>query len=131
MEITDEQRNILVQLHEQLGQVLSATESQEDRDASQEEYWQNRLRVLCDVVLKGGVVTHDEWGQIGYDNGYDRRGLGGFFTGNTPSMISTFNGKKSITEEGYHQAKEYVAGTHWTGTKPTDDDLEKYAEMIS
>ena len=126
MELTDEQYNNLVQMHEQLGLILGNSDTDEETNA---EYWQGRLRVLCDVLLKGGVVTYDEWGAIGQEHGYDRRGLGGYFTGNNPTIRQIFDGKKSITDEGVSQVNSFLNGTHRSGIKPTEEDLVKYASL--
>ena len=130
MVLSDEQQEQLIEIHSQLGEVQRQLGLILNQPEVLTEYnWHRRLRMLCDVLLKGGVVTYDEWGQIGQQHGYDRRGLGGFFVANGTMREMNFDGKKSITDEGVSQVKSYLNGTHWSGTEPTEEDLEKYASL--
>lgn len=72
------------------------------------DWWDRRCHVLVDVYQHDGVVTADEWYSIGEKYGYDRRGLGGFFAGNSPSMTQIAGGRHALTEAGRRDAEEYV-----------------------
>jgi len=58
------------------------------------------IKVLKEVVKKGGVVDKEVWKTIGNKQGYDSRGLGGFFKGDKPIMVSIAGDKRAITERG-------------------------------
>jgi len=45
-----------------------------------------RIFVWYEIYLKDGIVDHKEFLEIGEKYGYDRRGLGGFFSWNNPSL---------------------------------------------
>ena len=63
-----------------------------------------RREILQYVRANGGVVeSKEEWIEIGKRFGFDSRGLGGFFVGNS-SMEKT-NGKYYITGKGIRVAE--------------------------
>lgn len=72
------------------------------------EWWDRRCRVLVEVLNRGGIVTSTEWSDIGRELGYDRRGLGGFFTGGNPTMTPIAGGRHALTEVGRRDAEEYL-----------------------
>lgn len=74
----------------------------------QQSWWDTRCRVLVEVYKKNGVVTHSEWKEIGDRFEYDRRGLGGFFTGNSPTMTQISGGRHALTERGRKDVEEYL-----------------------
>jgi len=45
-----------------------------------------RIFVWYEIYVKDGIVSRDEFHRIGKKYGYDTRGLGGFFTGDRPSL---------------------------------------------
>ena len=45
-----------------------------------------RIFVWYEVYVRGGIVSRDELHEIARRYGYDTRGLGGFFTGDEPSL---------------------------------------------
>lgn len=69
------------------------------------------LRVLVDVYERGGRhgVGADEWAAIGDRHGYDRRGLGGFFTGGR-AALRRVDGRVVLTIYGERLVDEYLAG---------------------
>ena len=72
------------------------------------EWWDRRCRVLVEVLSRGGIVTAPEWSDIGRELGYDRRGLGGFFTGGNPTMTPIAGGRHALTETGRRDAEEHL-----------------------
>ncbi len=60
------------------------------------DWLQDRLRVWKKILDKGGVVTRDKLYEIVDDEGYDRRGLGGFFAGPDSSLVEVGNDKIGI-----------------------------------
>jgi hypothetical protein len=69
------------------------------------------LRVLIDVYERGGRHGVDpvEWAAIGNRHGYDRRGLGGFFTGGRAPLRRT-DDRVALTTYGERLVDEYLAG---------------------
>lgn len=68
------------------------------------------LRVLVDVYDRGGRhgVESEAWAAIGARHGYDRRGLGGFFTGNRAAV--TLSGERiRLTIYGERLVDGYLA----------------------
>jgi len=72
------------------------------------DWWDRRNSVLAEVIKRGNVISSEEWIEIGKKYGFDPRGLGGFFTGKRPSMVSIGGGKKAITESGVKDVKEWL-----------------------
>jgi hypothetical protein len=68
------------------------------------------LRVLVDVYERGGRhgVDADEWAAIGQRHGYDRRGLGGFFTGARAPLRRT-DDHVVLTVHGERLVDDYLA----------------------
>jgi hypothetical protein len=69
------------------------------------------LRVLVDVYERGGRhgVGALEWAAIGQRHGYDRRGLGGFFTGGRASLRRSED-RVVLTAYGERLVDGYLAG---------------------
>jgi hypothetical protein len=69
------------------------------------------LQVLVDVYERGGRhgVGSDEWAAIGSRHGYDRRGLGGFFTG-ARAPLRRVDDRVLLTAYGERLVDEYLAG---------------------
>jgi hypothetical protein len=69
------------------------------------------LRVLVDVYERGGRhgVDVDEWAGIGQRHGYDRRGLGGFFTGGR-APLRHIDDLVVLTTYGERLVDEYLVG---------------------
>lgn len=72
------------------------------------EWWDRRCHVLVEVYNRGGVIPADDWYRIGADLGYDRRGLGGFFTGNEPTMVAIAGNRHALSPSGRREAEEYL-----------------------
>ncbi len=128
MELSKEQYMKLRDFSKQIDTILDEVKgisSEEDEDS---KYWNKRMGVLADVMLKGGVVTEDEWGEIGEKQGYDRRGLGGYFAGDKCSMVKIGNDKRAITEMGAKDVKAWLNGK-WDA-KPTNEQMEKYRSLL-
>lgn len=70
---------------------------------SADERW---LHLLTMVEAAGGRVPSAEWGRLGRLCGYDPRGLGGFFTGGSPSMEADGD-DRLITARGIAHLDEY------------------------
>ncbi len=69
------------------------------------------LRVLVDVYELGGRhgVAVEAWANIGSRRGYDRRGLGGFFTG-ARAPLRHAGDRVVLTAYGQRLVDEYLAG---------------------
>jgi hypothetical protein len=67
------------------------------------------LRVLVDVYERGGRhgVDVEEWASIGAHRGYDRRGLGGFFTG-ARAPLRRVEERIVLTMHGEHLVDSYL-----------------------
>lgn len=68
------------------------------------------LQVLVDVYDLGGRhgVSLEQWARIGSARGYDRRGLGGFFTG-VRAPLRQADGRVALTVSGERLVDEYLA----------------------
>lgn len=66
------------------------------------------IRVLAEVDDAGGIVSKEEWLEIGKKHGMDARGLGGFFVGEG-SMICIGGDKRALTERGMKMVKRWRA----------------------
>ena len=110
-EIRAELANIALRLERAEGELREAREDLR-RLANPEEdgldRWDRRCRVLVGVYERGGVVSQTEWYAIGEAHGYDRRGLGGFFTGRRPSMAEIGGDRHALTKTGTKDAEEYL-----------------------
>lgn len=125
MEINEEKIQEIKNKYEELGKLLNELHTENDNYD-----WHRRLRVLAEVMKVGGVVTQNQWGNIGATQGYDRRGLGGFFAGKNSTMKKLFQDKNSITDEGIAQAEAFIQGNHFSGATPTKQDLDNYEKAI-
>ncbi len=67
------------------------------------------FRVLVSVYERGGRhgLAGDELGAIGAEQGYDRRGLGGFFAG-TRAPLRLLEGRVRLTPEGLRLVDRYL-----------------------
>lgn len=86
---------------------LEATE----RDSAARRRPERYLRVLVDVYERGGRhgVDPQEWSAIGSRHGYDRRGLGGFFTG-AKAALRRVDDRVLLTAHGERLVDGYLAG---------------------
>ncbi len=68
------------------------------------------LRVLVDVYDRGGQlgVDADLFAAIGKEHGYDRRGLGGFFTG-TRAPLRRGDDRITLTAQGEYLIDRYLS----------------------
>ncbi|HLH65693.1 MAG TPA: hypothetical protein VKV27_08320 [Solirubrobacteraceae bacterium] len=90
---------------------LNELEAGERGSGAQRRRPERYLRVLIDVYERGGRhgVAGEEWAAIGARHGYDRRGLGGFFTGaNAP--LRRIEGRVLLTVSGEQLIDGYLAG---------------------
>ena len=81
-------------------------ELQDDQEGL--SWYNRRTLVLARVLEEGGTVSTERWKKIGAEFGYDGRGLGGFFTGNTPSMVTIAGNNKAITTAGEQSVRDWV-----------------------
>jgi hypothetical protein len=92
-------------------QGLSALEAAEQpASASARARPERYLRVLVDVYERGGRhgVDPDGLAAIGAEYGYDRRGLGGFFTG-TRAPLRRVDERVVVTPHGQRLVDVYLA----------------------
>ena len=64
---------------------------------------QRRREMLAAVLAAGGWLDVDTWRELGIRFGYNPRGLGGFFGGLYPSMISDGR-RRCLTDLGRRRA---------------------------
>jgi hypothetical protein len=100
-------RSSLVQIEQGLA-VLEAAE--QPTSASSRPRPERYLRVLVDVYERGGRhgVDPDGLAAIGSAYRYDRRGLGGFFTG-TRAPLRRVDGRVVLTPHGEHLVDVYLS----------------------
>lgn len=99
-------RSSLVRLEES----LDALETSPSRSAGPARARPERyLSVLVDVYERGGQhgVDADGLAAIGRAYGYDRRGLGGFFTGRR-APLRRIEGRVTLTPHGEHLVDVYL-----------------------
>ena len=99
-------RSGLLRLEENLDALeLAGLQSPEPDRQRPERY----LRVLVDVYEHGGQhgVDGDGLAAIGSAYGYDRRGLGGFFTGRR-APLRRVEGRVTLTPYGQHLVDVYL-----------------------
>jgi hypothetical protein len=70
------------------------------------EHRQARVRVWKEIHEKGGFVTKEELHKIGQKYGFDPRGLGGFFVGDS-SLVYLADGKVGLTSKAVRKMKEW------------------------
>jgi hypothetical protein len=82
-----------------------------EHDSATRRRSERYLRVLVDVYERGGRhgVDPQEWSAIGGRHGYDRRGLGGFFTGGK-AALRRVDGRVLLTAHGERLVDGYLAG---------------------
>jgi len=85
-----------------------------------QEHQKKRIELWCRIYNKGGHVDKTEMYRIARQVGYDRRGLGGFFTGRKPSLQMTPDDRIFLTKEATRDLER------WTG-----QTIEDYAKNFS
>jgi hypothetical protein len=90
---------------------LDALENSQQQTAVRRDRPERYLRVLVEVYEHGGHhgVDADGLASIGARHGYDRRGLGGFFTGARAPLRRT-DGRARLTAYGEELMDSYLAG---------------------
>jgi hypothetical protein len=90
---------------------LSELEASERGSVPARRRTETYLRVLVDVYERGGRhgVGSDEWAAIGGRHGYDRRGLGGFFTG-VRAPLRRIDERVALTVHGERLVDDYLSG---------------------
>jgi hypothetical protein len=107
-------RNELARVRSAIGRIersLNDLEAGELAPASARRRPERYLRVLVDVYERGGRhgVAGEEWAAIGGRHGYDRRGLGGFFTGGR-APLRRADGQVLLSAYGERLVDGYLAG---------------------
>jgi hypothetical protein len=118
---SDDPRHALSTIRTELAHVRSAVgrierglnelESSERASVAARRRPERYLRVLVDVYERGGRhgVGSDEWAAIGDRHGYDRRGLGGFFTG-VRAPLQRVDERVVLTVQGERLVDDYLSG---------------------
>jgi hypothetical protein len=90
---------------------LAALERSEGRGGPSRARPERYLKVLVAVYERGGRhgVDPEAFGAIGGEHGYDRRGLGGFFTG-ARAPLRRAGGRITLTPYGEHLVDVYLGG---------------------
>jgi hypothetical protein len=98
-------RSSILRIEQELGELEGAQQTAVRRDRP-ERY----LRVLVEVYEHGGQhgVDADGLAGIGARHGYDRRGLGGFFTG-ARAPLRRADGRIRLTAHGEELMDSYLA----------------------
>lgn len=107
-------RNEVARIRSALGRIergLTDLEASEPASARTRPRSDRYLQVLVDVYERGGRhgVSPDQWATIGSRHGYDRRGLGGFFTGSRAPLRRS-DDRVALTTYGERLIDEYLAG---------------------
>ncbi len=99
-------RSSLVRLEKHLDALEAAPQHAMDGPRERPERY---MRVLVDVYERGGQhgVDADGLAAIGRVHGYDRRGLGGFFTGRR-APLRRVEGRVTLTPHGVHLVDLYL-----------------------
>lgn len=99
-------RSAVSRIERGLGE-LEAGEGGSSRTARKPERY---LRALVEVYERGGRhgVSAQEWSAIGSRLGYDRRGLGGFFTGGRAPLRHAHD-RVALTVYGERLVDEYLS----------------------
>lgn len=120
-DVGEDRRHALASIRSELARVRSSVgrierglndlEAGERGSAAVRRRPERYLRVLVDVYERGGRhgVDADEWSAIGQRHGYDRRGLGGFFTGGRAPLRRTGD-HVLLTVHGERLVDDYLAG---------------------
>jgi len=102
-ELTPDQMQALLKLHQELGGFLGTVGVADIATAAPEPQWREDTariwRVLHAVRQAGGNLSAEEWTRLGAAHGYDPRGLGGFFRGGEPAMAVQVE-RRVLTEHG-------------------------------
>ena len=79
------------------------------RPAVERDRPERYFRLLVSVYERGGRpgIAADELGEIGREEGYDRRGLGGFFAG-ARAPLQLADGRARLTAEGLRLVDRYL-----------------------
>jgi hypothetical protein len=101
-------RSSILRIEQELGELEDARQETVARRDRPERY----LQVLVEVYEHGGQhgVDADGLASIGARHGYDRRGLGGFFTGARAPLRRT-DGRIRLTAHGEELMDSYLART--------------------
>jgi len=102
-------------------------EKNEEIDESR-EYWANRLGILAEVMLEGGIVSVERWKEIAKKYDHDNRGLGGYHTGKKHSMVKLAGGKRAITEYGEDDVLDWLEGK--SSTLPYPEQKERFKSLL-
>ncbi len=99
-------RSGLVRVEQSLDALELAGQRSREPDRERPERY---LKVLVDVYEHGGQhgVDADGLAAIGSAYGYDRRGLGGFFTGRR-APLRRMDGRVTLTPHGQHLVDVYL-----------------------
>jgi hypothetical protein len=76
---------------------LEAALGSEDRPGSKDL---RTFQFLEAIEHQGSIPTIEEFSKLGRAKGYDPRGLGGFFSGNTPALQRNADGSTILTDAG-------------------------------
>jgi hypothetical protein len=96
-----------------LGRLKAHLESLEKQTRPGEEHWFHRPgKMLWLIREQGGQVTTEEFYRLGAELGYDRRGLGGFFSGKNPTLEIAGDGSppgdRRLTPVGEIEAQRWA-----------------------
>jgi hypothetical protein len=87
---------------------LVASVEGEVQETDWERWFRRAGAVLNEVDAASGVVDKGQWREIGIRNGYDPRGLAGFYTGHDPSME-----RDAVTDERKLTARGQIEAQNW------------------
>ncbi len=104
-EMANEIRTLVEEIETRIARIKDMVE--ESEPSKQADTYTNRLKILGEVSRKGGVVSKEQWKEIGEKYGMDTRGLGGFFVGEG-SMVRIGDDKRALTEKGARLAKMWL-----------------------
>jgi hypothetical protein len=79
----------------------------EETEFAPPNWLKDRLKVWKAIVDRGGVVTRGELYEIADEQGYKRRGLGGFFAGPDSSLVEVGSDKIGIRKWALDEVEKY------------------------
>lgn len=96
----------LKQLFEEMESCLKKAKELIENSNSSSKELKKKLEILVAVDKKGGVISKDQWQEIGKRYGMDPRGLGGFFVGDG-SMVRIGGEQRALTERGKRMVEKW------------------------
>ena len=103
---------LIARVESDLAELRAYAESLNGQKAATKPWFYRPGRLLWEIRERGGEVTTEQFYAMGDALGYDRRGLGGFFSGNNPTLEMVVGGSNSgnrrLTRLGELEAERWL-----------------------